>query len=201
MRRVRVLGYLYQDKNQMIYFRQMVEKNMKRYFPLPDDASIYEVSHLDHLQNISLFFISNLFYAYRAIHHVLDLAFKNNACPFGAPTKEQWLSDWEETNYEPCGFFAPSSQHSCPHLKHGPFYLFPAPFPKEDQNTSDYTDMYWCIVHPEENERMERIISGTDNPLYDFVHELRYNPNISSKLGSEREEAQDDFEQSKKRKV
>jgi hypothetical protein len=34
------------------------------------------------------------------------------------------------------------------------------------------------IVHPDEKEHMERFISGTDDPLYDLVHELRYNPNL-----------------------
>lgn len=34
------------------------------------------------------------------------------------------------------------------------------------------------FVHPDENERMERLLAGTDNPLYDLVHELRYNPRL-----------------------
>lgn len=61
-------------------------------------------------------------------------------------------------------------------------------------------DICWCVVHPDEHERMERILNGTDNPLYDLVHELRYNPNMPTHLGVERKEAQEDFEQKKKQK-
>ena len=34
------------------------------------------------------------------------------------------------------------------------------------------------VVHPKENDRMQRIIDGTHDPIYDLVHELRYNPTI-----------------------
>lgn len=51
------------------------------------------------------------------------------------------------------------------------------------------------IVHPCEYERMERFLAGTEDPMYDLVHELRYNPNI--KLSSEIQEAESHF---KKRK-
>ena len=33
----------------------------------------------------------------------------------------------------------------------------------------------YFFVHPDENEHMERFISGTDDSLFEFVHELRYN--------------------------
>jgi len=49
----------------------------------------------------------------------------------------------------------------------------------------------WYVVHPDENERMERILAGTNNPLYDLVHELRYNPAIA--VGREVETAKNDF--------
>lgn len=54
------------------------------------------------------------------------------------------------------------------------------------------------FVDPSENEKLERILEGTDNPMYEFVHELRYNPNSFMK-GRELQEAKEDFE--KKRKI
>jgi hypothetical protein len=202
MRRVRILGYLYQEKNQPVdspfYFANQSDDDTKCYFPLADDVSVYVLSRLTQLDSIHAFtdamecWFPNMFYTFRSIHRVLDRVW--TACPFGVPTEEQWKSlDCNE-----CSFFVPSSARVCPHIERGPLYLFPSPVPKGD---FDDTDMYWCIVHPEESERMERILNGTDNPLYDLVHELRYNPNISSKIGSERQEAQQDFEQAKKRKV
>ncbi len=32
------------------------------------------------------------------------------------------------------------------------------------------------ILDPSEHEHMERYLAGTDDPMYDFVHELRHNP-------------------------
>ena len=32
------------------------------------------------------------------------------------------------------------------------------------------------ILHPSEHEHIERCLAGTDDPMYDFVHELRFNP-------------------------
>ncbi len=32
------------------------------------------------------------------------------------------------------------------------------------------------IIDPSEHEHMERYLAGTDDPMYDFVHELRNNP-------------------------
>lgn len=51
------------------------------------------------------------------------------------------------------------------------------------------------IVHPCEYERMERFLAGTEDPMYDLVHELRYNPNI--KLSSEIQEAESHFKKHK----
>ena len=36
------------------------------------------------------------------------------------------------------------------------------------------------MVHPDERERMQRVLNGTDNPMWDYVHELRYNPDIGT---------------------
>lgn len=51
------------------------------------------------------------------------------------------------------------------------------------------------ILHPYEHERMERFLAGTEDPMYDLVHELRYNPNI--KLSSEVQEAESHFKKHK----
>ncbi len=37
-------------------------------------------------------------------------------------------------------------------------------------------NMQEYIVDPSEHEHMERYLAGTDDPMYDFVHELRNNP-------------------------
>jgi hypothetical protein len=52
------------------------------------------------------------------------------------------------------------------------------------------------IIHPDEKEHVERFLAGTDDPLYDFIHELRYNPKFM--LGNDVEEAKNEF--TKKRK-
>ena len=31
-------------------------------------------------------------------------------------------------------------------------------------------------IDSSEHEHLERYLAGTDDPLYDFVHEIRYNP-------------------------
>jgi len=39
-----------------------------------------------------------------------------------------------------------------------------------------YEESRMYLVHPDEKEHMERYLAGTDDPLYDLVHELRFNP-------------------------
>lgn len=53
------------------------------------------------------------------------------------------------------------------------------------------------IVHPDEREHMERFLAGTDDPVYDLVHELQYNPIVGSHLTH----AKKDFEQRKRIKL
>lgn len=53
------------------------------------------------------------------------------------------------------------------------------------------------VVDPCEKEHMERFLAGTDDPLYDLVHELRYNPNI--RLGEEVREAENHFKKKLKK--
>lgn len=53
----------------------------------------------------------------------------------------------------------------------------------------------WAVVHFEERERMERYLAGTHNPLYDLVHELRYNPVVG--VAPEKEAAKTNFDNNK----
>lgn len=70
-------------------------------------------------------------------------------------------------------------------------------YPLYEIIVKDEDDCY--LVHPSEREHMERYLAGTDNPLYDLVNELRYNPNLA--FGSEVRAAKQDFEsETKKRK-
>jgi len=54
------------------------------------------------------------------------------------------------------------------------------------------------MLDPAEREHMDRFLTGTDNPLYDLVHELRYNPTIG--LGADKDAARADFEGKKRKK-
>jgi hypothetical protein len=56
----------------------------------------------------------------------------------------------------------------------------------------------WCLLHPCERERMERHLSGTDSPIYDLVHELRYNPHVG--VDPEKSEAAAHFLEEKRQK-
>jgi hypothetical protein len=42
--------------------------------------------------------------------------------------------------------------------------------------THDRVRALYAVIHPSQNERMERYLSGNDNPIRDLVTELRYNP-------------------------
>lgn len=55
------------------------------------------------------------------------------------------------------------------------------------------------LLHPEEAEHMERFLAGTDDPIYDLVHELRYNPRIT--LDSDVQDAKQKFEQRKRARL
>ena len=57
------------------------------------------------------------------------------------------------------------------------------------------------LLDPSEREHMERYLAGTDDPMYDFVHELRYNPNRAFPASPELEKVKSDFENNKKRKT
>lgn len=37
-----------------------------------------------------------------------------------------------------------------------------------------YLETIQYVVDPSENEHVERFLAGTDDPMYDFVHELKF---------------------------
>lgn len=49
-------------------------------------------------------------------------------------------------------------------------------------------------IDSSEHEHLERYLAGTDDPLYDFVHEIRYNP---AWVGGDVKKAQAHFAQAK----
>ena len=94
------------------------------------------------------------------------------------------LADANTCNCDPtsgvvCNKQDASSPHECILHEYLPFYVISV------AQKGDY------MVHPCERERMERILNGTDDPMYDLVHELRYNPHVG--IGSELKEAKNDF--------
>lgn len=64
-------------------------------------------------------------------------------------------------------------------------------YPREITGQLMVNQGIWAVVHWEERERMERYLAGTHNPLYDLVHELRYNPVVG--VAPEKEAAKVDF--------
>ncbi len=77
-------------------------------------------------------------------------------------------------------------------------------YPEENGTTIDGNDfrvMPVCsyYLHPCEKEHMERYLAGTDDPMYDFVHELRYNPRAMF-LSPDLQSAREDFEGKKRRR-
>lgn len=104
-----------------------------------------------------------------AHHDILSTLFDLDVCvnlTYHDPTHK---CDWLDEN----------SQHRCTLKDYLPFYVVTI------KGEGDY------MVHPSERERMERILGGTDDPMYDLVHELRYNPNVG--LGTDLKDAKNDF--------
>jgi hypothetical protein len=167
---IKVLGYFAKNKDYSGYADMKVygEGHRIHHFPLSTSFPINVVPSL-----------SNLGKPYfKAIHTALNSLNKDIQCV----SDECVLSE-------------------CPLAKaYLPIYMFYyIPDPRVDcvgvtiNHTYRIADMFYCVAHPDERERMERILNGTDNPLYDFVHELRYNPNIATQLSTERREAKDNF--------
>lgn len=198
---LRILGYCgKKDESQQvtpIWFND--QSKTRRYVPLTSQGSshvhviqdLHQLIWIDHFDvAMDAQWYDNIFRLFCDIHAVLDSL--GETCATGTPTEKQW----REVEKPWCTFFCESDIYDdappCPHLEHhGPFYLFAGIPPTTEY--APYTN-YWYIVHPDEKERMERILNGTDNPLYDLVHELRYNPVISPAFNRERQECQQDLE-------
>ena len=85
-----------------------------------------------------------------------------------------------------------------------PLYLIAAKNHKEfalrdlgNGNMEEFTPEHaFYIVHPDERDRMPRILEGTDNPMYDLVHEMRYGKDaIRMGTGTELKTAKRKFEE------
>ncbi len=72
-----------------------------------------------------------------------------------------------------CKFFSGSNDAvACPIMEHlFPLYALYGVNPLNGDSNHDG----WLIVHPDERPRMQRIVNGTDNPIIDLLHELRFN--------------------------
>ena len=203
--RVRIFGYFYQESNtcgETLDLLCQDQLSVAVYVPLPTSATIYKIQHPDDLCVIDTFDeiweTEESYGGLQWFHDICENMKRCDECPWRPFTGTDCF-DAEEEKDLPCYFFYHSGHEEtkktrpCPYITFlFPFYVFPAEPPIT--NTKD-TKLYWYVVHPDENERMERILNGTDNPLYDLVHELRYNPAISSGLSTERKEAKDRFEE------
>lgn len=88
------------------------------------------------------------------------------------------------------------------HTKYAPYYFVRIRIEDNDHYYSKQGEFVWYLIHPDERERMERILNGTDNPLYDLVHQLMYNPDVlPAEMIRSRREAKEHFEEQKKRKI
>jgi hypothetical protein len=188
---VKVFGYFNQHKDHTVDLDCVtyVQRSTDQFVVL-DTTQVYALYHVEELPVMDNFDYDDDGLAADSLHKA-----------FNWMTETRWCNENAKLEANACSFFNSNSPHVCPHLKwFMPLYIFRTPVNPLDQDFKE-KEAKWYIVHPDERERMGRVLNGTDNPLYDLVHELRYNPNISSRLGAEREEAQQDFEQVKKRKV
>lgn len=201
------MGYFYQNPETgtsddfKCYFQP--ELYLPCYVPLLPNAAIYQVptpkdvGKLDTLDGVWCDdWLDSCFFAMCCFHAAFN-QMSDKPCSYTTNTKK----GWNDPKDEPCKFYGDSDfyKHSCPHIAaYFPLYVFPAEPPITNVHN---TTLYWYVVHPDENERMERILNGTDNPLYDLVHELRYNPAMPAGLSAERKEAQERFEENTAKKT
>lgn len=198
---VKVLGFIGVNHKEE-QWSQFYDYDHTEYMPLPASRSVKLVKETNQLFYILCQPTEKIL---RKIcwefHGVLANLFTSTAC------------EWKSGKKEMCSFCSwkyESKLPPCPIAEAlGSFYVFPyVPDPNIDRVTvsdpfwvGDFeATLFWCIVHPDERERMERILGGTDNPIYDLVHELRYNPNITNQLGGERREAKEDLERGGQKK-
>lgn len=205
--RVRFIGYFFQNPKTgeeplKLHFRDT--NGIEAYAQLPISATIYKLEHIDDLGWLDQIMgtwgdLDLNLSALRWFHVKCPYVKEDCKCPWPEPVGPQSFENKDEKDL-PCSFFYLSedakeinAKRPCPYIaSHFPLYIFPAEPPITNTHN---THLYWYCVHPDENERMERILNGTDNPLYDLVHELRYNHAITAGLSAERKEAQERFEE------
>jgi hypothetical protein len=187
--------------------KYFARENGYRYVQLSNASSVFMVNHPDEIcDNAYCGWDDEFNFDHvNLLHGALNRLCKDTTCSTYISEK-QWT---EKTAWGPkrewppsgvCKFYlGPEDEYpTCPLLEqYMPMYLFATAPDLSDEDIH----VVWWIVHPDERERMQRILNGTDNPLYDLVHELRYNPNMPSCLSTDRQEAEERFEQAKKRKV
>lgn len=108
-------------------------------------------------------------------------------------------------------FYYPEWNYNLPFNKERFTNLYFANLPRRPANVDDIFPLYlvtvknsrgrsWhgeiednsrYIVHPDESERMERILNGTDNPIFNLIAEMRYNP--ATMLDPDLKRAKNDF--------
>jgi hypothetical protein len=72
-------------------------------------------------------------------------------------------------------------------------YPWPGLYLGEQANTRTLT----FIVHPSEREHMERFLAGTDNPVSELVHYIKYDPIFREEVSKERQDAARSFKKLK----
>ncbi len=63
-----------------------------------------------------------------------------------------------------------------------PVYAVVIASKEETKNSRNRVPCLLYLIHPLEREKMERFIDGTDDPMWDYVHQLRYGPPDDSSL-------------------
>jgi hypothetical protein len=97
-------------------------------------------------------------------------------CRFGSIHSEvnDWAADGAKCGVENCA----GLPGTCPLNAMAPFY--------EISVNGKGGALLQFMVHPEESERMQRIVAGTDNPMWDYVFQLQFNPDIGSHPATKR---------------
>lgn len=186
---VKVLGY-FVDNGKLFgpSFSSYLEDPL--YVPILPNVSIRACSSVESIADnagYDLLKDEKMYQLSKTLHYALNRLSDNIKCSKFGKEHESCSLQNTHSNFEKCPLVELFS----------PFYIVTY---MPQKRIDGFDDVCWCVVHPDEHERMERILNGTDNPLYDLVHELRYNPNMPTHLGVERKEAQEDFEQKKKQK-
>lgn len=194
---VKVLGYIREDNDNTLDYKFFHKtKSGVMHIPINKAAPIYVCQSGYSILEMIGYEVSgdDMYPIFYKIHRILDELLDKSTCSLIPEEKPG------DVDISPlCSLIDTRwSYQPCPLLSlYGPFYVLPY---QATERIDGEDCLYWCVVHPDEKERMERILNGTDNPLYDLVHELRYNPDMPDRFSSEKREAKNDFEQ-KKRKI